>query len=63
MSGPAILASAAQQAVGKWKFKPVFQNGMAVETKATITVNFSIRVNDSSVNTTLAENNEVSISQ
>jgi len=63
MSGPAILASAAQQAVGKWKFKPVFQNGMAVETKATITVNFSIRVNDSSVNSTLAENNEVSISQ
>jgi periplasmic protein TonB len=63
MSGPAILAGAAQQAVGKWKFKPVFQNGMAVESKATITVNFSIRVNDSSVNTTLAENNEVSISQ
>jgi len=63
LSGPAILASAAQQAVRDWKFKPVFQNGMAVETKATITVNFSIRVNDSSVNTTLAENNEVTISQ
>ena len=63
LSGPAILATAAQQAVRGWKFKPVFQNGMAVETKATITVNFSILVNDSSVNTTLAENNEVSISQ
>ncbi len=63
LSGPAILATAAQQAVRGWKFKPVFQNGMAVETKATITVNFSIRVNDSSVNTTLAENTDVTISQ
>jgi protein TonB len=63
LSGPAILATAAQQAVRGWKFKPVFQNGMAVETKATITVNFSIRVNDSSVNTTLAENSDVTISQ
>jgi len=63
MSGPAVLTSAAQQAVRGWKFKPVFQNGMAVETKATITVNFSIRVNDSSVNTTLAENNDVLITQ
>jgi protein TonB len=63
LSGPAILATAAQQAVRGWKFKPVFQNGMAVETKATITVNFSILVNDSSVNTTLAENSDVTISQ
>ena len=63
MSGPAILASAAQQAVRDWKFKPVFQNGMAVETKATITVNFTIRVADSAANTTLAENNDVTISQ
>jgi protein TonB len=63
MSGPAILASAAQQAVREWRFKPVFQNGMAVETKATITVNFTIRVADSAANTTLAENNDVTISQ
>jgi protein TonB len=63
LSGPAILATAAQQAVRGWKFKPVFQNGMAVETKATITVNFSIQVNDSAVNTTLAENSDVTISQ
>jgi periplasmic protein TonB len=62
MSGPAILASAAQQAVREWRFKPVFQNGMAVETKATITVNFTIRVADSAANTTLAEN-DVTISQ
>ncbi len=63
MSGPAILASAAQQAVREWRFKPVFQNGMAVETKATITVNFTIRVADSAANTTLAENNDVLITQ
>jgi len=47
-SGPAILAAAAQQAVREWKFKPVLQNGQAVETKAQITVNFTIRVADSS---------------
>jgi periplasmic protein TonB len=63
MSGPAILASAAQQAVREWRFKPVYQNGMAVETKATITVNFTIRVADSAANTTLAENNDVTITQ
>jgi TonB family protein len=56
LSGPQILATAAQQAVREWRFKPVYQNGQAVETRATITVNFSIRVNDSQVNTTLAEN-------
>lgn len=63
MSGPPILTSAAQQAVREWRFKPVFKNGMAVETKATITVNFVIGVNDSVANTTLAENNDVTISQ
>lgn len=46
LSGPSILASAAQQAVREWKFKPVLQNGQAVETKATITVNFTIKVAD-----------------
>jgi len=48
LSGPAILASAAQQAVREWHFKPYLQNGQPVETKATITVNFTIRVGDSS---------------
>jgi TonB family protein len=46
LSGPAILSTAAQQAVRQWRFKPVLQNGQAVETEATITVNFSIRVSD-----------------
>jgi len=58
MSGPAILSNAAQQAVREWRFKPVYQNGEAVETKATITVNFTIRVSDSSANTTLAESRD-----
>jgi len=55
LSGPAILTTAAQQAVREWRFKPVLQNGQAVETKAMITVNFSIKVADNSANTTLAE--------
>jgi protein TonB len=55
-SGPAILATAAQQAVREWRFKPVYQNGQAVETRATITVNFTIKVADSAPNTTLASN-------
>lgn len=46
LSGPAILVTAAQQAVRQWHFKPVLQNGQAVETKTRITVNFSIRVSD-----------------
>ncbi|MBZ5685220.1 MAG: TonB family protein [Acidobacteriia bacterium] len=63
LSGPAILSTAAEQAVRGWKFKPVYQNGQAVETRATITVNFTIKVSDSVPNTTLAENNDVTISQ
>jgi TonB family protein len=55
MSGPAILSTAAQQAVREWRFKPVLQNGQAVETKARITVNFSIKVADNSASTTIAE--------
>lgn len=55
LSGPAILASAAQQAVREWRFKPVLQNGQAVETKARITVNFSIKVADNAASTTLAD--------
>lgn len=46
MSGPTILASAAQQAVREWRFKPYLVNGQPVETKATITVNFTIKVAD-----------------
>jgi len=55
LTGPAILASAAQQAVREWRFKPILQNGQPVETKADITVNFTIKVADSSEKTTLAE--------
>ena len=50
LSGPAVLAAAAQQAVREWRFKPVLQNGQPVETKANITVNFTIRVADSTKN-------------
>jgi protein TonB len=46
VSGPAILTAAAQQAVRQWRFKPYMQNGEPVETRATITVNFSIRISD-----------------
>lgn len=46
ISGPSILSAAAQQAVRQWRFKPLIQNGQPVETKARITVNFSIRISD-----------------
>jgi TonB family protein len=55
VSGPAILASAAEQAVREWRFKPIVQNGQAVESKATITVNFTIKVADSAAKTTIAD--------
>lgn len=55
LSGPSILAAAAQQAVREWRFKPILQRGQAVESKAQITVNFNIKVADNSVKTTLAE--------
>jgi len=55
LSGPAILASAAEQAVREWRFKPIVQNGQAVESKATITVNFTIKVAGNSAKTTIAE--------
>lgn len=48
LSGPSILTAAAQQAVRDWHFKPYLQNGQPVETKARITVNFSIKVANSS---------------
>jgi protein TonB len=46
LSGPAVLATAAEQAVRQWRFKPYMQNGQPVETKARITVNFTIRISD-----------------
>ena len=45
VSGPHILASAAQDAVRQWHFKPHFEGADAVETQAKITVNFTISTN------------------
>lgn len=42
VTGPAILATAAQEAVKQWRFKPYLQQGQPVETEARITVNFTI---------------------
>jgi TonB family protein len=50
LSGPSILATAAQQAVRQWRFKPYLQNGLAVETRANITVSFTIKVSDNPKN-------------
>jgi TonB family protein len=55
LSGPAILAAAAQQAVREWHFKPIVRDGQPVETLAKIVVNFTIKVTDNSEKTTLAE--------
>lgn len=55
VSGPAILGSAARQAVLQWRFKPYLENGRAVETQATITVNFTIKVADNSNKTARME--------
>jgi protein TonB len=45
VSGPPILASAAQEAVKQWRFKPHYLGSEAVETQARITVNFTISTN------------------
>jgi TonB family protein len=45
LSGPGILAAAAREAVMQWHFKPFLQNGLPVETRARITVNFTISTN------------------
>ncbi len=45
VSGPRILAGAAEDAVRQWKFKPHIVGGEAVETQAKITVNFTISTN------------------
>ena len=42
LSGPAILAAAAQEAVKQWRFKPYYQGGQPVETEARVSVNFTI---------------------
>ena len=61
LSGPGILASAAQQAVREWRFKPIVQNGQPVESQAKITVNFTIKIADGSSKTTLAESQPLTI--
>jgi TonB family protein len=45
LSGPPILARAAQEAVKQWHFKPHYMGEEAVETQAKITVNFTISTN------------------
>jgi TonB family protein len=61
LTGPSILASAAEQAVREWKFKPIVQNGQPVESQAKITVNFTIKVADGSSKTTIAESRPLTI--
>ena len=46
ISGPAILVSAARQAVQQWRFQPYLLNGKPVETQARVTVNFTINVSN-----------------
>jgi TonB family protein len=45
VSGPQILASAAEDAVRQWHFRPHIEGAEAVETEAKITVNFTISTN------------------
>lgn len=45
VSGPPILARAAQEAVKQWHFKPHYIGAEPVETEAKITVNFTISTN------------------
>ena len=40
LSGPAILSSAAQEAVKQWRYKPYFLNGEPVEVETQVTVKF-----------------------
>jgi TonB family protein len=42
LSGPAILAAAAQEAVRQWRFRPRYKNGAAIDTEAHVVVNFTI---------------------
>jgi TonB family protein len=61
VTGPSILASAAEQAVREWRFKPIVQNGQPVESQAKITVNFTIKIADGSSKTTIAESRPLTI--
>jgi protein TonB len=45
LSGPPILAAAAEEAVRQWHFKPHLVGSLPVETRANITVNFTISTN------------------
>jgi TonB family protein len=45
LGGPPILATAAEEAVRQWHFKPHYEGPDTVETQATITVNFTISTN------------------
>ncbi len=45
VSGPPILANAAQEAVKQWHFRPHYQGTDPVEAQAKITVNFTISTN------------------
>ena len=45
LSGPPILAGAAEEAVRQWHFKPHYQGAEAVETQARVIVNFTISTN------------------
>src|SRR5712692_10398229 len=42
LSGPDILAAAAQEAVRQWRFRPHMEKGRPVATEARVTVNFTI---------------------
>src|SRR5438309_7913281 len=42
LSGPAILSTAAREAVLQWCFKQYYVSGQTVETEARVTVNFTI---------------------
>jgi TonB family protein len=45
LTGPPILADAAEEAVRQWRFKPHYLNNQPVETQTSITVNFTISTN------------------
>ena len=42
VSGPPLLASAAENAVKQWRYKPYVLNGEPVEVDTTINVNFTM---------------------
>jgi periplasmic protein TonB len=42
LSGPEVLATAAREAIGHWRFRPHYKNGAPVETEAHVVVNFTI---------------------